>query len=314
MKKILVIGAGGTIGLQVIKFLLSESKYDITAFDLKNKRNLNIFKKYHNRINIVYGDLNSQEQIEFLLRNQDVVIHLSGLMPPLSTLNEKLNKKLNYDASVTLIESIKKINPKIHLLYASSSFIYGKHEENVSVKTKIKEENLDAFSKNLYKIETIIKKDLQNFTIFRLPLVLTDKPNKNMFYNLEKESKIEFITLEDAAYAFVSAVDNLSKINKKTYNVGGGEKCVCTYQEFLNKMYKYYGINIKIINDKLISSNLFYPNYFKDSYILNDILNFQTDTIDSYFSKLKNKNRKVCITMSKPFIKRGKNVKKNSKK
>ena len=35
MKKILVTGAGGTIGLQVIRFLLSEGKYEITALDLK---------------------------------------------------------------------------------------------------------------------------------------------------------------------------------------------------------------------------------------------------------------------------------------
>ena len=31
MKKILVTGAAGTIGLQVIRFLLSEGKYEITA-------------------------------------------------------------------------------------------------------------------------------------------------------------------------------------------------------------------------------------------------------------------------------------------
>ena len=38
MKKILVTGAGGTVGLQVIRFLLSEGKYEITALELKNRQ------------------------------------------------------------------------------------------------------------------------------------------------------------------------------------------------------------------------------------------------------------------------------------
>jgi nucleoside-diphosphate-sugar epimerase len=39
MKKVLVTGAAGTIGINVIKYLLSEGKYEITAVDLKNRGN-----------------------------------------------------------------------------------------------------------------------------------------------------------------------------------------------------------------------------------------------------------------------------------
>ena len=37
LKKVLVTGAGGAVGIQVIKYLLSEGKYEITALDLRNK-------------------------------------------------------------------------------------------------------------------------------------------------------------------------------------------------------------------------------------------------------------------------------------
>ena len=50
--KILVTGAGGTVGLQVIRFLLSEGKYEITALDLKNKHNYKRLKHFKKRINI----------------------------------------------------------------------------------------------------------------------------------------------------------------------------------------------------------------------------------------------------------------------
>ena len=37
MKKVLVTGAAGVIGQKVIKYLLSEGKYEITALDLRTK-------------------------------------------------------------------------------------------------------------------------------------------------------------------------------------------------------------------------------------------------------------------------------------
>ena len=37
MKKILVVGAAGSIGVHTVKYLLSEGKYEITILDLKTK-------------------------------------------------------------------------------------------------------------------------------------------------------------------------------------------------------------------------------------------------------------------------------------
>ena len=37
MKKVLITGAAGVVGLKAIKYLLSEGKYEITALDLRTK-------------------------------------------------------------------------------------------------------------------------------------------------------------------------------------------------------------------------------------------------------------------------------------
>ena len=57
MKKVLVTGAAGSIGIQVIKYLLAEGKYEITALDLRNKNVSKRLKKFRRRINILYGDV-----------------------------------------------------------------------------------------------------------------------------------------------------------------------------------------------------------------------------------------------------------------
>ena len=60
MKKVLVTGAAGAIGINVIKYLLSEGKYEITALDLRNRHSNSVLKKYKKRVNIILGDVNVQ--------------------------------------------------------------------------------------------------------------------------------------------------------------------------------------------------------------------------------------------------------------
>ena len=88
MKKVLVTGAAGTIGLQVIKYLLSEGKYEITALDLKNSKNNQKLKKYKNRINVIFGDVCNRVLIEALVKDFDIIIHLAGVMMPLADLKK----------------------------------------------------------------------------------------------------------------------------------------------------------------------------------------------------------------------------------
>ena len=52
MKKVLVTGAAGSIGTHVIKYLLAEGKYEVTALDLKNKNVFKKMKRFRKRINI----------------------------------------------------------------------------------------------------------------------------------------------------------------------------------------------------------------------------------------------------------------------
>ena len=59
MKRVLVTGAAGTIGIRTIKYLLSEGKYEVTALDLKNRKHYKKLKKYRKMIDIVYADANN---------------------------------------------------------------------------------------------------------------------------------------------------------------------------------------------------------------------------------------------------------------
>ena len=50
MKRVLVTGASGTIGIKTIKYLLSEGKYDVTAVEIKNRKHYKALKRLEIRI------------------------------------------------------------------------------------------------------------------------------------------------------------------------------------------------------------------------------------------------------------------------
>ena len=96
MKKVLVTGASGAIGLEVIKYLLSEGKYEVTALDLRNSHSNSSLKKYKKRVNVVLGDVTDRVLVEALVKDHDVIIHLAGVLPLLANISKKVAYQEDY--------------------------------------------------------------------------------------------------------------------------------------------------------------------------------------------------------------------------
>lgn len=303
MKKVLVTGAGGSIGINVIKYLLSEGKYEITALDLRNKKSQKQLKKYRRRINLIYGDINDTILIDSLVKDHDFIIHLAGIMPPLADIKASLSEKIDYNGTKNIIRAIKAYNPQCHLLYASSTTIYGLNDKP-TITSKPKLTILDYYSNTKLKTEKLITKEIANYTIFRLPLILTNPQNNAFMYNVKIKNIVEGITDNDAAYMFVNALNHLDKLNQNIYNATGGDSCQDTYGHILANIFKIYGISWKYILTLLFVDKNFYTHSYPDSNALDEILDYRSDSLDSYYMRLKRqiKGRHISKILAKPLI------------
>ena len=305
MKKVLVTGAAGTIGTKVLKYLLSEGKYEITAIDLKNSGNRKKLKRYRKRVNLVYGDITDPTLMENIIKEMNYVIHLAGVSLPIGNLNQRLTYEVDYKGTESIVRNIDFYNPECHLLYASSASVYGvQDKDEVSTSTKPNLTTSDFYSTSKLEAEEIIKTKLNNYSIYRLPVILTDPVKENFIYSFKPSAKLEVVTDTDAAYMFVKAIDKIDKLNKKTFNVGGGENCRTTGSKLNNDLLKIYGVTRKYINNIFIDKN-FYSYYFKDSDKLEEILSFRNDSISSYLMRAKRrvKNRHLQKLIGKLFTK-----------
>ena len=304
MKKVLVTGAAGAIGSNVVKFLLSEGKYEITAVDLPNKNSYKNLKKYRRRINVVFADLTNPVITDGLVKDQDFIIHLASINPVMGNVKKELCELIDYKMCENIVRAITFYNSKCHLLFASTTSLYKASLEEVSVKDKEKPLEEDYYSNCKLKCETLIKKNLTNYTIFRLPMVLTNPRNISFVYNGVDNETIETISDIDASYAFVKAIDNMKKLNKKIFNLAGGESCQIKYHELISKILFVYGLSFKYISTKILISKNYHGFIYKDSDDLNDILHFRNDSVSSYLMRLKRKNKKRMFSkvMAKPIL------------
>ncbi len=295
MKKVLVTGAAGTIGMNVIKYLLSEGKYEITVLDLKNQKVHSVFKKYKKRINTIYGDVCDRILIEALIKDHDIIIHLASVLPPIADLKKGLMEIIEYEAIEAILRAINYYNPKCHLIYASTTSVYGTIMERPSVKNKVKTANIGYYVENKIKCENLIKNKIKNYTILRLPLVLSYIKDEPFIFNIPKNELINCITKEDAAYAFVKTLNHLKLFNKKIINLGGNSTFNITYNKLIQNIIEIYGFNFKLFLSDLFIEKNYHSPICADIDDLNDILNYQNDNLDNYFNRLKRKAHKRKI-------------------
>jgi len=308
MKKVLVTGAAGALGAWVLKYLLSEGKYEITAVDLKSKETHKKLKKYHKRINVIYGDICDPILIDALIKDHDYVIHLAGVMPPLCNLNESFGDKIDFIGTENIVRSISFYNPECFLIYPSTTSLYAKSEEKINTKSKIKYNTFDYYSKTKEKCENLIKQKIKNYVIYRIPFILGELKNDRSIYLYNLNEELELITTLDAAYALVKSIDNKKELNKKIKVLTGGKGCRINSTELFIRILKTYGFSFNIILNKLFQPCKYNVNIFIENQKLEDILNYQNDSIDSYFMRLSRKKyvtkRRFSKIIAKPLVKK----------
>jgi len=303
MKKVLVTGAAGCIGGLVLKYLLSEGKYEITALDVKNKKTINSFKKYKRRVNIIYGDINDSILTEALVKDHDYIIHLAGVMPPMAEYNKSIGELIDYAGTENILKAISYYNKDCFLIYPSTTDLYDS-SLSAHVKEKIKVDELGNYSTNKYNIEKLIKEKIKNYTIFRLPIVLNNFKDEPIVLNVKKNSIVEVTTNYDVAYALVKAIDYKDKLNKKIFNVGLGEAGRVKFDYLLKNILLNYGLSFKYIIGRVLLEKNFKCPVLLDSDELDNIIHYRHDTLQNYFNRLKRrgKNRRIAKLLAKPLV------------
>ena len=243
---ILVTGAAGYIGKQLVTHLANDSMHHIIASDIRDESPFSAYT------NVTYAkvDIRSKDVLEMMKQQQiDVVVHLASIVTP----GKKSNREFEYSVDVlgtkNILEACIETNVK-RIIISSSGAAYGYHPENEDwlVETSLIRGNEQfAYSYHKRLVEEMLSEYREKYpqleqTIFRIGTILGasvqnqitnlfDQPN---LYGIRgSKSPFVFIWDQDVVRCFAQAV---TAQQTGIYNLAGdGALSVDEIGDILNK-------------------------------------------------------------------------------
>jgi UDP-glucose 4-epimerase len=148
---ILILGGAGFVGNNLVRRCLQDPKNKITVVDSLEpnlKSDIKNLDEVLKAIKFIKGDMRSKKLMKDVVKNQDVIFNCAAQTShPLSMVDPIFDVKINCIGNLVLLESIRKYNKKVKVIYLSTSTIIGKALSRV-VNEKSQENPIDIYSAN----------------------------------------------------------------------------------------------------------------------------------------------------------------------
>lgn len=261
-KKILITGGLGFIG-STLAAKLAEFNADITLAD-------SLISEYggsrfniaglEDRVKVSICDVRNEAQIRPLIDGKDFLFNLAGQTSHLDSMQDPYTDlEINCQAQFSMLETCRKHNPGIKIVYAGTRQIYGKPDYlpvdekhplrpvDVNGINKMAGEHYHILYNNVYGIRACslrltntigprmrIKDSRQTFVGIWIRNLIENKP----FEVWEGSQKRDFTDADDAVDAFLLCAASESS-NGKIFNLGGER--VISLKELADLMIRIHG-------------------------------------------------------------------------
>ena len=238
--KFLVTGGAGRLGTELVK-LFASGGHGVVAFDLPGAFWDTV--KSLDEVDSVIGDVTDPDVVKGVSGDVDVVVHLAALLPPKSEGNRELTIRVNVEGTRNIVEALKGTGGA--MVFASSISTYGitgGEEPPVDELRPLRMHNI--YSESKIEAEQLIRSSEIPYTILRIaPIAVTDLVELPDIVPYRADQRIEFIHVDDVAWALFKAAKNPETL-RRTYNVAGGPSWQMNGAEYINRFYDALGVDV----------------------------------------------------------------------
>jgi UDP-glucose 4-epimerase len=233
--RVLITGGVGRLGLKACRAFIGDG-FQVRLFDLESKQNVKRVKELGGKAEVLWGDITHPDSVRQALQEVDAIVHLAGLLPPVTDMKPELAFKVNVGGTRVLLDAIRGNGRRVPLVFTSSIVVFGAtpnateplsadkdpvHPEEPYAETKVQAENL-------------IKEAGVDYVILRLGAAFDlDASAIKLMFRLPLTNRIEFCHPDDAIQAIVNAVKYFDRAKGNTLVVAGGPRERMLYRDML---------------------------------------------------------------------------------
>jgi CDP-glucose 4,6-dehydratase len=289
MKKILITGGFGIVGASLSNKLYNKG-YEIFILD-RSKKKRKILKSHINpKINRQHGDFKNLNQLIKIIKKKKIntIFHLGAITQVLESYKNPYDTfKTNINGTINILESVRRVNKDINIIFSSSDKAYGKmvnkfykesdplhgdypYDVSKSAGDLISQSYSKTYGLNIGIIRSSNIYGPADFNMDRLIPGVIVKALKNEPIKLRTSGKLrrDYLFVEDVSDAYYRLMIYMNKNKKKKlfiYNLGS--KSNLNTIEVVQRVYKIMNINLKpiILNNSSIEIIAQKLNYNKAS-------------------------------------------------
>jgi len=277
--KILITGGVGFIGTNAASYF-SKKNHQVTVVDNFSRKgvekNALFLKKKIPKIKIIKSNVSSIKNYQSFLNQAEVIIHLAGQTAVTTSIKDPKNDfENNLVDSLTLLEHLRKNNPKAIVIYSSTNKVYGDLKAMKKFSPVDENTPLDFISPygcskgatdcyfldyhRIFGLKTVVFR--QSCIYGPHQLGVEDQGWVAHFakqFLFKKSITIfgdgkqirDLLYVEDLVEAYEKAIKNIDKVKGQAINIGGGEKNAYSLLEVVKMLEKEFGYKIPIYFDK----------------------------------------------------------------
>jgi len=149
--KIIILGGVGFLGINLVYRCLEDADNQVTVLDSLDPRfksDIHNLDRVKSKISFIKADICDSRTMNKVVQDKDVIFNCAAQTShPLSLIDPILDAKINCIGNLTVLESIRKHNPKVKIIFTASSTSIGK-ARFINVDEGHVERPLDIYSAN----------------------------------------------------------------------------------------------------------------------------------------------------------------------
>jgi nucleoside-diphosphate-sugar epimerase len=239
--RVLLTGPFGNIGSHVTAELIRQG-HQVRAFDLRTPLTEKVAQRFAGQIETRWGDLRNVEAVRTAVQDQDVIVHLAAVIPPLSNEWPELAEQVNVGGTRDLIEAARAQTKPPKFFLASSFDVFGHTADQPPPRRSGDPvQATDGYSAHKIACETLIKQSGLEYVIERFCDVPDIKAPHPIMFDIPLDQRFEIVHGDDVALAIANTLKT-PEVWGQTVLVGGGPHCQIRYRDYLFGMLDAIGI------------------------------------------------------------------------